>query len=456
MDVPIAEGAIGVSLPFLFLEDGEVSLYALAWARHRTLQDPLKPAGLAKAIRAIGWFYDYYHLVEGSKPLTPQGLGLLLSKFLEAREHGDDRLGWKAVRRKTAVDDVRFISDFTEWCADNFGHIPANPREKKLVSDLNVTEQRDFYFALHHRKDWDNLAHLLPATNLGKGVVNQRAFRPKAKAPRPSYRRKYFPPDKVLALIRATPSVRDRLYLLLLFFGGLRASEPMHLFVTDVKIKADGIAHVTIAHPQAGTYEWVDTIKGKQTGIRTTFLKERYYLGPRNLLASKHPLHSGWKGIAFDDGSRSQSEVHWLIPEVGRYFAKLHAEYMRVTRRHVRDDHPYYFVNEKAGLYFGQPAKLSNMTKAFERAARRVGLSLTEEGVNPHGGRHFYGYYCASRLRLPIETTQILMHHESILSTKVYYNLTVDVARDELRKGQARLAAELPDFIAAEALLLPA
>ncbi|TCK96774.1 site-specific integrase [Paraburkholderia sp. BL9I2N2] len=443
-----------MSIPFLFLVDGEISLYALAWARNRLLMDEASPAGLLKGISAIGRFYDYYQLVEGGKPLSPEGLGFMLSKFYEARQHGHKHLGWDAVRKKTAVDDVRNISAFSEWCANNFGHVPANPRERKLVSDLNVQEQREFYAALRHRKDWDSLAHLVPATDAGKGIVNQPTFRVKAKRPKPDYRQKYFPPDKVLPLIRATPSVRDRLYFLLLFFGGVRASEPLHLFVTDVKIRPDGTAQVTLGHPETSTYEWADALRGHRTGNRATFLKERYFSGPRNVLAQRHPLHAGWKGMSLDDGSRQQSEVQWLLPEMGRYFAKLHAEYMTSIRRHVRDDHPYYFVNERSGRHFGMPAKLSNMTKAFERAARRIGLSTTDEGVHLHGGRHFYGYFCASQLRLPIETTQMLMHHDSLLSTKVYYNLTGDVARDELRKGQARLASELPSFLDAQRLLL--
>ena len=442
-----------MSLPFLLLENGEVSLYALAWARHLMLQSSLRPSGMSKAIRAVGRFYDYYQIVEKSRPLTPEHLGRLLAKFFEAREYGNSDLEWAPVRKKTAVDDVRYVSDFAEWCADNFGHVPANPRERKLLSDLNVQEQRDFYSALRHRKNWDNLAHLIPATEVGKGSVNRHTFRPKSEH-RPSYRRKYFPPTKILLLIRSTPSVRDKLYFLLLFFGGIRASEPLHLFVTDVKIKSDGNAQVVLGHPEKGTYEWVDPFRGKQRGNRATFLKERYHLGPRNVLSSRHPLHCGWKGMSFDDGNRLQSEVHWLVPGIGRYFAKLHSEYMNLTRRHVQDIHPYYFVNERTGPEFGTPAKLSNMTKAFERAVTRVGLSVTEEGVNPHGARHFYGYFCASKLRLSIETTQVLMHHESLSSTAIYYALTSDVAHEELSKAQKKIESELPTLLGEGGLLI--
>lgn len=454
VEVPISEGAIGTSIPVLILEDGEISVFALAWARHRILQDPTSPSALLKAMNAIGWFYDFYYLVEGGRVITADALGSILARFMEARKHGKAILGWNPVLRKTAVDDVRWVSAFTEFCADNFGHVPINPREKKFVADLNLRDQRTFYAALEHRKDWDQLAHLLPATEAGQGVVNQYSFAPKDKRKKASYDRKSFPPEKVLPLIEATPSSRDKLYLLLLFFAGLRASEPHHLFVTDVTIAKDGTARVILGDPETGFYEWNNLHRGRQRGNRATFLAERYSLGPRNKLAVKHPLHAGWKGMAYDSQTRKEAEVFWLVPEMGRYFAKLHGEYMHATRRHVRDEHPYYFVNEKDGADFGKPVTLSNMTKAFNRAARRIGLQLTDDGVNRHGGRHFYGYFCASRLRLSLEVTQSMMHHESIVSTNIYYALDKAVARDELEKSQARLAKELPSFCASASRLL--
>jgi integrase len=69
--------------------------------------------------------------------------------------------------------------------------------------------------------------------------------------------------------------------------------------------------------------------------------------------------------------------------------------------------------------------------------------------VNPHGGRHFYGYYCASVLRLPVETTQKLMHHSSISSTEIYYALTAEAVRAELLAAQEKQALEAPGLLAA-------
>jgi integrase len=110
------------------------------------------------------------------------------------------------------------------------------------------------------------------------------------------------------------------------------------------------------------------------------------------------------------------------------------------------NSHPYYFVNLQ-GEHYGSPLKISNLTKSFERAAKRIGLNPSDKGINPHGARHFYGHFCASYLRIPIELTQIYMRHAQISSTQVYYSIDPRIARDELRKGYERLKDEIPAFL---------
>lgn len=446
--IPILEGALGASLPFLFLEDGELSILALAWVRQKMLNEAVSPSTVAKAVAAIGRFYDFYMLEKKGAVLASNELPLTLSQFYEARRFGLASTGWTPVKQATAVNDVRAVSEFTEWCTNNFGNAAVNPREKVLVSCLNLSEQRAFRVKLASSKRWNPLHHLAPSTKEGQGVVTRSAFNPsRGTRSKTSSGKKYFPPDKVWTFIGATSSIRDKLYFLLLFFGGLRISEPLHLFATDVSIRPDGTARVLLGHPQDGAYKWFGADKKQHSGNRATFLAERYGLGARNLLAENDPLHAGWKGMAFDDPNRSESEVHWIREDASQLFARLHSEYIRTVRSKLKDVHPYYFVNERDGPTYGLPLKASNISKAFIRAADRISVSTRLAGVNPHGGRHFYGYYCASILRLPIETTQKVMHHQSMLSTEVYYALSGEAVRSEMMMAQARLALDTPNFL---------
>ena len=108
----------------MFLEDGELSYLALAWARHRMLDEGSGPSSLSKSVAALGRFYDFYMLERKGETLAANELHLVLKQFHEARRFGLASLGWDPVNPATAADDVRAVSEFTDWCSDNFGHVP--------------------------------------------------------------------------------------------------------------------------------------------------------------------------------------------------------------------------------------------------------------------------------------------------------------------------------------------
>ncbi|OLU30646.1 site-specific integrase [Pseudomonas sp. PA27(2017)] len=448
INIPILEGPIGQSLPFLFLIDGELSLLTLAWTRCILLETEPSPSRLSKAVSAIGRFYDFYTLEKASTPVSEGQLTMLLRQFHEARRFGLPSLGWESVRKETAMADVRAISEFSDWCADNFGHVAANPVETSLITNLSLKDQMTAKFRSAARSKWNMLHHLYGSTAEGQGIVSQREFVPQAKKFKPTYTPEHFPPNKIWEAIGSCPSLRDKLFLILLFFGGLRISEPLHLFVTDVSVGADGVAIVVLGHPKDGQYKWVDRSGKNRRGNRQEFLKERYGIGPRNYLAENHPMHAGWKGMTADNGSKAESQVHWLRPDAGRLFAKLHSKYMKTERAHIPDNHPYYFANFQPGEFFGGPLKLSNASKSFYRAAKRAGLRTSNPGVNPHGARHFFGFYCASILQLSLERTNKIMHHASLQSTEIYYHLSMESVRKALKEAHEKQSAAEQEFMA--------
>ncbi|TDK53942.1 site-specific integrase [Pseudomonas moraviensis] len=447
-DVPIESLIPGSSIPMLFLENGEVSLYALAWSRHQKIRQELGPQAIQKSIEAVGRFYDFYKIKEQKREFSRDEFKALVGRFMDARRHGDFTLGWSPVSKKTAFDDVQRICDFSEFVASELNNVSVTYIEKTLISNLSISEQRGIRAELVHRTKWDKLGHLFPATDLGRGIVTKNSLRPATRGGSTVLRDEmYFPPQYVLPFIRAAASTRDKLFFILMFFGSLRISEPLHLFSTDVITLRDFDSKVIIQHPFSGHFTWQDPFRGDRTGTRSEFLNERYNLGPRNRLGVKDPLHSGWKGVTFDN-KKLETEIYWLTPEIGGYFAKLHKVYMQEIRRHVIDEHPYYFVNQKDSVDFGKPLKLSNINKAFYRTAEKIGLRPSQPGVNPHGARHFYGYFCASHLRLDIKVTCRMMHHASTTSTEVYYTLDKRIVHEELRKAHEKLRAELPSFFA--------
>lgn len=414
----------------------------------------IKPETLLKRAKAIGLLYDFYLLEKGGAALGERELQLLAKQFYEARRYGCPGLGWTPVSLQTAKNDLTYVSDFSLFCASNFGHLPLNPVEELLVTPLSGKPFYEWLSTLSARKKFDMLLHLQGSTQLGQGHLNRLAFRPESRKNGRSQTAKRFPPDKVLPFIAGAPSIRDKLCWLLLFFGGLRTSELLHLYLRDVSLEKDGTARVVLAHPRDGVISWVDARGKKQTGTRLAFLQDRYGRVPRDMLPVRHPEHAGWKGMLYEDSRRMESLVYWADPRMGQLFWQLHVQYLRTERLSVPDEHPYYFVSLR-GDAFGQALRRENLRKQFYDNAERLGLSVSADGVNPHGGRHFYGYYCASWLRLAKEQLQKIMHHRSSTATDVYYALDQAVVRNELSAAQERLHLSIPAFMASDALLLP-
>ena len=451
IDLPI-EGRLGAALPLLILGDGEISLFAASYLRNLSFTGS-DPGGLLKAAKAIGRFYDYYTLEKKSPVLDQRGMSLLVKQFYEARRNGLDSLGWRPVTVGTAQSDLRYITEFSAFCATNFGHVEANPSEVLMLERLSGPEFHLWMARAERRKKWDLLFHVSGAKEEAQGRVSRPKFRPE-QGKRPTAKAvEHFPPKRVLDFIAAGGSVRDRLCWLLLFFGSLRISELMHLYVRDISLnRKDGTARITLAHPRDAAIDWVGSNGEKRQGTRAAFLKERYDAIARNQLPSRHPMRAGWKGMAFEEGKRQEAVVFWTDPDMGRLFWKLHQEYMRTVRLHVADDHPYYLVAQR-GEDFGQPLKLSNLTNQFYRCAERIGLPLSTPGVHPHGARHFYGYYSASWLKLAKERVQKMMHHVQMTSTEVYYAIDGAVMRAELAQAHERMAKAMPAFLQNNKLL---
>ncbi|WP_431276456.1 hypothetical protein ACQ858_09590 [Variovorax ureilyticus] len=430
-------------------------MFAAAYLRNRQLEG-IDVVTLYRHAKAIGLLYDYYTLQLESPPLDEQRMQLLIKQFWEARRFGCPGLGWKPVTYKTARDDLNAVNEFSDFCSENFGHAHINPQERVLVSSLSQNEFRAWLAKTAHRKKTDLLFHLVPATKEGRGELRRRRFGLKRKPQgrtRNGSSLKHFPPDKALEFIRTTESLRNRLCWLLMFFGSVRISELAHLFVGDILLDpSDNSARVVLADPLDGQMQWAAL--GKQrNGTRAAFLLEKYGRVPRTELPTRNPEHAGWKGMTLEDENRNESLVHWSHPQIGALFWKLHTAYMRAARLHIGDEHPYYFVSLKGNSY-GEPMKLGALRKQFYAAALRIGLSPSTGGVNPHGARHFYGWYCANVLKLPKERTQKLMHHSSMLSTEVYYKLDQATLKAELEAAQARLQQQMPSFLKDDRLLL--
>ena len=131
-------------------------------------------------------------------------------------------------------------------------------------------------------------------------------------------------------------NIRDILITLLLNGGGLRTSEPFHLYLSDVTLdpilyreKHIETALVRIYHPSEGTApeDWSNTSGKVQRTHRESYLKGKFGLLPRNKVSDR-TYRAGWKIRKLDSEKEKFITVQWFPQIYGQLFYKLWKLYL--------------------------------------------------------------------------------------------------------------------------------
>ena len=237
-------------------------------------------------------------------------------------------------------------------------------------------------------------------------------------------------------------SIRDKLILLLMHGGGVRESEAMSLWVSDIELDPlnSNAALVKIYNEEQGVapYGWKSNRGGNS---RKLFLKEKYGRVPR--VSMFNTEHLGWKGGTIDhkDG---YIIVNWFPSYYGEIFLRLWKIYHQY-RASILCNHPYAFISFHK-KHFGFPYTLNAFHQNYKNALKRINLLPSKHaGYDPHGHRHSYG----RRLRRANINPLVIrrcMHHKSLESQTPYtepnfneISNTLTTATEALVKGETPL-----------------
>jgi site-specific recombinase XerD len=207
--------------------------------------------------------------------------------------------------------------------------------------------------------------------------------------------------------------LRDLMITLLLHGGGLRESEPFHLFVGDVDVDPDRpeVARVRVYHPENGAAPAENERRWRD---RAHYMRERWNLEPRTRLHGRY--HAGWKDLALTDQRHRFAQIFWFPDQWGRVFLRLYRAYLKVR---PRANHPFLFVSERPA-HRGDPYTIAAFEQAHARAIRRIGLvPRKHDGTTPHAHRHSYGRAMADA-GLDRLYRQRALHHRSPNAQDVY------------------------------------
>lgn len=389
----------------------------------------------------------------------------LFQGFMTAMYHGtigsdgQDPSGmyWRPRRTRNANMLIAAIANFSDWLSKQGLAQPVNPVDLQPQQHERVLAMA----AYEHRRSRAFLGHVMPPADHARGNVRVTPLR-RTPLVRDDDRPPSFPDGYFARLITEgmvrrgyaghenvieRMNARNVLITLLMEGGGLRISEPFHLWVHDVQINPTDASQalVRIYHPSEGMAprDWQDG-NGRPAANREDYLARRYGRRPRHLLYGSSQW-AGWKHPTLDDAKTLSMAVHWRSPAYGQLFLVLWQRWLR-ERALLAPNHPWAFATTKKGQRGnGMPGSvytIASFVAAHRRAVERIGLVPAKaNGTTPHGHRHSMGQYMANAEMAPAAIMKIL-HHASLESQGVYTRPSAEEANRMLQKADRRLRGQ--------------
>lgn len=402
-------------LPVL-INDGIVNADILRFA-HFTYQQGKSLSTLNLLARGLGYFSDFLKWAEPRPSERP-----IVSAFFEALVHGNTDLAWAGVSIVTARLHVESVAKFIDHFCDVRGQDSPNPlidvprNWASTVAELIRRHKSDplYHLFFTTKRSRDRRRRLcLPLQSADRALPLKKGNVEKA-----------FRLEDFITLIEFEDNPRDRMIWLLLGGGGLRESEAVHTFISDISLDDDSLqAAVLLAHP---TYGPLNTDNVGPT--RKAYLKQHFGLLPRNQLPSFDIRFAGWKGMRFQ--KKDTAGVTWLHPSFGAVAWRSHVEYLRLRSATNAKHHPWYFVNLRSSN-IGEPLTLSNLYQLLAAACKRLGLRSPS---NPHSLRHMYVDTLVHVYAMTQEEAQIMVRHRDSQSTAVYMDTAKNLTRQALER----------------------
>lgn len=444
---------MSIEIPSILLEqNGEMSPL---WSLHEYLieNQTMSSSWYDKRIQAVSMMLDYmdanHDCFLNAKEFFKSFADKVYSGTINEEGYDPSGLYWLPKRTDTANILLYALNEFSDWLY-KYGAVPLNPWR-----DATKYEERLNWMALINKSSQSFLGHLDSALDIAETAKKARSVRRRSVPVGDNAAPKVFPEDKMHYLLwegfkRADKknklsflekyNWRDIAITILIHGGGLRVSEPFHIWVNDVMPDPNDpkLALVRIYDPIDGSApKDFRTPDGKYLTNREAYLRIKYSLLPRNKILGTR--HAGWKHPKMSDGQQKYIQVHWFPRQWGYLFMQVWKMYMaqRIHEK-ITDTHPFLFVSfddkNKSEMY-----TIDSFRKSHASAVQKIGLAVGKMlGTTEHGHRHAYGQR-ETTSNLNKKVIQAGLHHKSEISQGVYTEPTIDMVTRELAKASETL-----------------
>jgi len=415
---------------------------SLNWSR-KMIEQRVPVADIRRKLNTVGRLFEYGNAVVGDKISEPNVIDEVVWQYLIARaENPFDPSRrrfqhWLPIRYERIHIEFRDLVEFAGFCADYTGQTSviggAFKRHSKVWSTVKRNSPpEDFLIHLEaQRERWNILQgddEVVAPPSVLKRIAVQSSAEKKGNTTSLSV-------EEIDALIDRENNFMFKALWVLLAYQGPRISEPMNMWVCDVinPVQAKQLfltefvgPVVIFADPTRSRF--LGSIDPKSSIVtRAGHLDTKYGLKPRPDYDGKS-MRVGWKGMSVFNAAFEITHGTWSCQNRAQEFASL-LDQIREFHAEIGTDrmHPYLFVNASNKEYLGEPLKMSNVKKAFDRACARAGIQPHSLGASLHGCRHYYTWYAKHILGLDDKTVQLMLRQRSPLSQYTYGKRASDI-----------------------------
>lgn len=387
--------------------------------------------------RAVGLFYDYC-IIKCPAYKNDNSVTDALRGFVECSLGGDSELGWSPSSIGVVKRNLSRIIEFSKSTSEVLG-------DSLLPEDSN-TRLRYFYRAYQAKLD-SVTSHVTEVKNVAARLQALSTDHIYQFNRSPHERHiKLFPEDIIEPLFKhgfKTSHGEDlgaKMITALLLFGGMRNSEPFHLWFNDFSIfPSTGSLTIFLHHPSEASCN----IPPYKKMLRKEYLMQRG-LKPRNDRTTTKSYHAGWKDLAVDNQYRT--EIKLVHNEVEKHFIQWWSDYMNLRGACMKSykekhglEHPFFFVKMGDRNDLGAPLSIKSYLDSLKRAVARLeklGYAVAWgyiDGVSPHPMRHWFITKLEENNVSP-KVIQSLANHRNILSQEIYKGATAKQIDAAVRK----------------------
>jgi integrase len=434
--------------PLVFMINGEVSYSLTSYlANEYKLGRAKNTSSLRDLFRVVAELTHYYLVNENRHDLWADMPHQLVTDYFGARYHGtivngECRFGlyWNSVKYPTIKKMINAFKGYEKFCTTYLN-------TESMNLDEIIPSHVSRYHAFTKESGFNILSHLESSTlPLEEGNHTSYSYENNStlfNKEQDDY--KHFNPDYIFEFIENEKDLNYKAAYLLCAFCGLRISEALQIMITDIVQSPTRLFHeVILSEPFGKTWDIETKSKQSRVDVLNSYANPNYFSeklseteleylrapAPRVQEVGKYQL--GWKGITVNYSKSRNKKINKNIDfgytlEWSNDFARV--EFERIVGELLaqpRANHPFLLCkkNNGAPMTYG----------AYYERFKRHSFKLTGEYYTTHSLRHFCGAYLANAIEMRATDAQVFLRHKSFSSTEVYYNVTGERMRKELKQ----------------------